>query len=179
MAPRCITGIGKIVENNKGGFLLTCGGHKYHANRKLPGKNKIYWRCANKTECPGSANTQFDLTLDQEVQVTLGKRHLHDADEAAVQIHQVMHTIKKRARSRPNEQPLAIVQEALAMVENNEVLARIPQRQTILRSVNDIQNRTRPRNPRSLNEIIIASPYDRTLTGAPFLQFDSGAGEER
>lgn len=175
MAPRTIVTKGKITESNKGGMKLACNGHLYRANRKVMESNKIYWKCEKGNECTGTAITQYNVRMDAEVDVKIGRPHLHDSDEAGVRLHGVLNKIKKHARSRPNEAPLAIVQATLANVQEEEVIIWMPQRQTLLWNI----NRTRPRLPRNLAELTITSPYNRTLTGTQFLQFDSGPGDER
>lgn len=55
----------------------------------------------------------------------------------------------------------------------------MPQRNDILRNINRIQNRNRPVNPNSIQNLIIQYPYTRTLTGDLFYQYDSDSEEER
>lgn len=67
----------------------------------------------------------------------------------------------------------------MAGISNEEVVMRFPARQTLLRNINKIQNRQRPLNPRALADVVIEYPYSTAYSGEPFLQFDSGGGENR
>lgn len=171
---------GQLLTNIQRGKNLVCGGYIYHANRKVPAKNKIYWRCVRDHECNGSAITPFEIRNDNDVPVKLGKPHItHGSDPGEVQVQRVLQDIRQRARSHPNEQPLRIVQEVCGNLVSSEVIMRMPSRQTILRGVNRVQNRQRPRNPQNLNDLVITSPYDVTFSGTQFLQYDSGPGADR
>lgn len=174
MAPRVRTATGTLVESNKGNLLLECEGHRYRKRRAVPSSNKIYWRCVNEQECNGTAITAFETQQNESVAVKLGKLHMHDADFARNRIHAVVQTIKRRARSEPNERPLNIVRSVMANVNDHEVLARLPNRQALLRTINRMQNQGRPRNPRNLEELDIDRDYRQTISGQQFLQFDSG-----
>lgn len=54
----------------------------------------------------------------------------------------------------------------------------LPERRLLLRTVNRQQNRTRPQNPRTLQDVSIVPPYNLTTNGATFLQFDSGEDDD-
>lgn len=78
--------------------------------------------------------------------------------EARVRLNEVLNMIEKHARLKPNEVLLAIVQETLANVQEEGMILRMPQRQMLLRNINNIQNRTRPQLPRNITELTITSP---------------------
>lgn len=111
--------------------------------------------------------------VNAEVTVTLMKGHLHDPDVGCVAVREVQNEIRCRARSEPNETPARIVQEVTNAITIEEVLMRLPERQTLLRGVNRAQNSERPRNPRNLDELEIEAPYDSTIDGETFLQQDT------
>lgn len=68
----------------------------------------------------------------------------------------------------------------MVVLTNEEVIHRLPERRNVIRTINRTQNRTRPPIPQELSSVEIISPYDRTITGDPFLQLDTGAlSEER
>lgn len=178
MAPR-VTVTGKLISGKKKDNLLLAAGHRYAPNRKLREKNKIYYRCALVKQCNATAMTAFITEANSEVEVTLGKPHLHAADEAAVEIAERRERINERARRSPNLRPLQILREEMATIAREEVVVRFPSRQTMLRGINRAQNRARPRNPRDLVELEILPPYDRTSLNEIFLQFDHGDGDSR
>lgn len=119
------------------------------------------WVCQNR-DCCGEAATNVNNDEDDEVEFVF-VRFVHDSDEAGVRLHRVILTIKKRAKRNPNAPPLAILQEALGSVQDYEVLSRLPERQTLLRNINNFQNRERPTNPRSFRHPIrIRHPIRRS-----------------
>lgn len=107
--------------------------------------------------------------------MTLGKPHInHGSDNAAVEVLRVLQNVRERARSHPNDPLLRVVQDVCGSIQNEEVVMRLPSRQAILRNINRLQNQSRPRNPQSLNELLIYPPYDVTINGQAFLQYDTG-----
>ena len=83
----------------------------------------------------------------------------------------------RRAKAYPNEAPLKIIWEELQTVSSEETLMRLSERWTIFREINRLKTRQRPAIPRSLATLEITDPYDNTLDGGRFLQFDSGADD--
>lgn len=63
-------------------------------------------------------------------------------------------------------------------MSNNEIIANLPQRNDVIRNINRIQNRHRPTNPQTLQELFIEPPYSRTLNGEQFVQYDSGVEDQ-
>lgn len=126
MAPRVRRAIGRLIESNRGSWLLECEGHRYRKRRSVSPTNKTYWRCVDEDECNGTAITLFEIEDTEVVNVTLGKTHTHHPDFAKNIVHSIMTTIKRRARTQPNERPLTIVQETLSQVNDREVLMRLP-----------------------------------------------------
>lgn len=55
---------------------------------------------------------------------------------------------------------------------------KLPERRILFRAINRQQNKQRPNNPRSLEELVIVSPYDKTLSNNQFSQYDSGVDDE-
>ncbi|XP_034239394.1 uncharacterized protein LOC117644234 [Thrips palmi] len=85
-----------------------------------------------------------------------------------------MQALKRRAREEPNDAPQRIIRQAVAAVDDPEVLAKLPERQSVRRVVNIHQNIGRPRNPRLLQDIDLNAPYTTTMRGTRFLLHDSG-----
>lgn len=48
----------------------------------------------------------------------------------------------------------------------------VPQRNDIIRNINQIQNWHQPKNPRSLQDLQIEAPYSRTLNGVRVRMID-------
>lgn len=110
-----------------------------------------------------------------------GKDHTHEPDEVEIEVQEVVRSMKRRAREQPNAPPSSIFRDELARVQDNEVISNLPQRNDVIRTLNRVQNRNRPNNPQSLDDLIINPPYTTTFNGERFLQFDSrfdGDGED-
>lgn len=160
--------------------MLACRGNIYTPNQKRRNRNgiggTINWRCV-KGPCVGTAKTIYldleTVAVGTEVDVILRKEHLHEPDFAEVEIRERVNTMKDIAERDPNVNPSMIVQEVTNEITDEEVLQRLPERQTLLRGINRAQNRNRPANPLSLNDLNFRSPYTETLNGERFLQYDT------
>lgn len=106
------------------------------------------------------------------------KSHLHEASNIEIAVQEVARAIKRRAEEHSNAPPSAIYQQEVSQISNDEVIANMPQRNDVIRNHNRYQNRRRPTNPRTLQDLLIEAPYTRTLNGEMFIQFDSGADDE-
>lgn len=123
--------------------------------------------------CSGTIITNYNV--HSGIILKKGKPHSHESDEIDIQVHEVVRTIKRKAREMPNAPPSSIFRDEMATVSNEEVLANLPQRNDIIRTINRVQNRMRPQIPNSLEDLHIVSPYTMTISGDQFLQYDSGA----
>lgn len=131
------TATGRLVESCKKKRLLVCGGHTYRVNQKRQAANRINWRCVKQSICNGTASSAYynleTVPVDTQVTITLGKEHLHEPDDAEIQVQDVMRALRTRAASEPNEPPSRLVQGIINEVQDEEVLMRLPERQTMLR----------------------------------------------
>lgn len=109
--------------------------------------------------------------------IRAGQQHTHESNQIEIAVHEVIRTIKRTAEEHPNAPPSQIFANQVAHLSNDEVIANLPQRSDVLRNINRIQNRHRPTNPITLQELQIQAPYSRTLNGDQFVQFDSGADD--
>ena len=95
---------------------------------------------------------------------------------AEVEVKKATLRIKRRAEEHPNAPPTNIIKEELLNAgQQEEVLMLMPERNNLRRAVNRAQNRNHPALPLSLQECAIITPYNNTLNGERFLQYDSGA----
>lgn len=91
-----------------------------------------------------------------------------------------MRAIKRNAEQHPNAPPTAIFRSEISKLNNQtdeEIIMNMPQRNDVIRNINRIQNRNRPLNVNALEDLEIQAPYDRTLNGERFHQYDSGTDE--
>lgn len=174
--------IGKIVEANKKGYNLVFAGNRYVKNNDSRDQTLTHWRCYDRNRCNGTVSTVlFDTQHPvQEIEVKrIGLPHTHEPDELAREAEAIVRGIKRKAARHPNEPALKIVQEELSAIDTDDrrsqqVLMRVPERRLIFRTVNRQQNRLRPNIPLTREGLNIVAPYDTTLNGERFLQYDSG-----
>lgn len=144
----------------------------YTKRRVSKNSRKIYWRCEKRNICNSTIVTNADLHGGIEV-LKNARRHTHEPDVTESARQRIMSNVREDARERPNVPPVAVLQDHLVNVDS-EVLAALPERQAMLRNVNRYQNAGRPPIPQSLASLVILPPYNETLSGEPFLRFDSG-----
>ncbi|XP_034237451.1 uncharacterized protein LOC117642922 [Thrips palmi] len=130
------------------------------------------WRCTDRAGCNARVHTNADLSnlrLLKDASAHLG----HVEDHRAIEGRKVMQALKRRAREEPNDAPQRIIRQAVAAVDDPEVLAKLPERQCVRRVVNIHQNIGRFRNPQLLQDIDLNAPYTTTMRGTRFLLHDS------
>lgn len=103
-----------------------------------------------------------------------GIKHSHEQDKIEIQVAEVVRDIKRRAEENPNAPPAQIYRAEVSKIGNKEdIISNLPQKNDLIRNINRIHNRNRPQNVNSLENLQILPPYDRTLNGELFLQYDS------
>lgn len=168
---------GTLVESAKKGKNLVFVGNRYYKNGNDVGKSITYWRCVKRTTCNGTVQTVYlhpSHTSNKLEVLKIGNRHTHEADEVERQVETVMRGLKRRAKENPNEQPLKLLRSELEKVENEEVLLKLPERQSVIKTIQRQQGQTRPKIPPTLEALQVVHPYNVTLSNEKFLQFDSG-----
>lgn len=112
---------GKLVLSNKK-RLLACNGNLYTPNQKRRAANTINWRCVKTGICNATAKTIYldleSVEVGTNVEVVLGKEHLHENDEAEILVKENVGKMKERAINEANEAPSNIIQA----VTNEEIL---------------------------------------------------------
>lgn len=155
----------RIVPSNKGGFILETEDHyrfcKHSHNKE---KTVIYWRCELRKTCLATCKTNFNVSDEVRILGHGKHRHSHENRRTEIIVEEVVRGIKRKAREHPNEPPLSIVRTELAQVEDEEILMNLPQRRTLFRNVNRLQNERRPQNPRTLDELIIRCLFAHFLS---------------
>lgn len=162
----------RLVESVRGRFILEHEGYSYHKHSTNRNQTRTYWRCEKRDICNGSLSTNFNIN-DGIQDLKTGKAHTHEVNPVDIEVKNVVRAIKRKAVEHPNVPPSALYREEVVQVRNEEVLMSLPERNDIIRTINRVQNRHRPRNPVSLEDLEIVAPYTTTLNGQDFLQFDS------
>lgn len=186
----------QLLPSNKGTHLLALDGFTYSQHSMSKNGLKIYWRCTDRAGCNARVHTNVDLAnlrLLKDTSPHIG----HIEDFRSIEGRKVVQSIKRKAREQPNEAPnrvsteeqstgqcfsyrvtysreIQIIRQAIGAVNDPEVLAKLPERQSVRRVVNIHQNIGRPRNPRILQDIVLDAPYTTTQRSTRFLLFDSG-----
>lgn len=163
-------GLPKIVEKKLylDGFIFL---------RSKVEKGKIYWECKRlrAKECKARAIT---TEPDAQGNFTITKRpeidhHLHAPNQEECQAELLRIKIKRRAEEHPEEPPAAILRRELVQVPSG-VLAQLPERENMKKSMRRIRRRNLPKNPTSLSELReLPDIFKRSLTQQRFLMFDS------
>lgn len=146
--------------------------HSFSRNGK-----KSYWRCENRDIC--NARLVTNKNVNDHIHIYKEGQHTHVENGAEVRAKQVVEGIKRRAEQHPNEPPACVIREEIQGIEDQEVLLHLPERTSLLRSVNRSQNVGRPPLPQTLEECTVTPPYDVSLSGEAFLQLDSRENNNR
>ncbi|KAE8740251.1 hypothetical protein FOCC_FOCC014235, partial [Frankliniella occidentalis] len=167
----------ELLRSNKGNNLLVVNGFTYNEHSRSKNGRKIYWCCSERASCNARVHTNTDFGDLQLLQDGTNKHLGHIEDRRGVETRRVMQGVKRKAKENPNEAPTKLIRQAVAPLNDPEVLAWVPARNSVRRVVNQHQNLGRPRNPQELQDIILDSPFTTTKRGTRFLLFDSGPGD--
>lgn len=80
----------------------------------------------------------------------------------------IVRAIKRRAQNHPNEPPATILASEVEKINNEEFLCKMPRRNDVIRNINRIQNRHRPVNTNTLEDLIIEYLIPGQKTGTYF-----------
>lgn len=162
----------RLVPSQRGGYLLQHEDNLFHLHSSNKERTRKYWICSLKQVCNARCITNHDT--QNEITVYKCGEHSHEDRKVDTQVREVMRGIKRRAEENPNQPPNAIFREATETIDDEEIILNLPERNSVLRRINRVQNRNRPQNPRDLEDLEILPPYNRTLNDEVFLQYDSG-----
>ena len=127
----------RVVPTNRGGKeLIDEKGYRYHINRHSRDLEKTFWRCVNRSTCVGSITTTYINGTEPLKILNIGKNHLHEPEQAINKVNEIVRGIKRKAVSQPNEPPLKIIRDEIKDVTDNEVLALLPERRSLFRTIN-------------------------------------------
>jgi len=164
----------EIIPSNKGKSTLCLNGFTYTEHSRNLRLRKIYWRCTERDRCNARTHTSLDLEAPELLKDGTENHIGHEADHRAVIAKKVMQGVKRRAEEHPNEPPQQALRDAVGNVDDPEVLAKLPERNSMRRVINLHQNIGRPRNPVTVQDIVMGAPYTTTKRGTRYLLFDSG-----
>lgn len=138
-------------------------------------KGKTYWDCkrVRQRECTARAIT---MQVREEVVVLKGPRlspHQHPPNREEAEAENVIRRLKRAAEEHPEQPPARILRNELRNVPSG-VLAQLPERENLKKTMRRERRRYLPPNPKSLEDLEgIPDRFKRTLMGDNFMIYDS------
>lgn len=165
------------------GSQLVIDGFIYNKSRDKPEIGKTYWDCKllRRKECTARAISSFTAS-DNAPKIYKGPQHVshdHVADPDECEAEIIKYRLKKEGENNPERPPSRLLQEELQAL-SKRVLAKLPERENLKRSIRVAKRRVLPSNPTSLRDITdLPEKFKNTLTGDRFLIHDSRVGSGR
>jgi len=153
-----------FVNSARSKPMLSLNGFLYTQNSKNKKGDRQYWRCSERDKC--NARSTTDVFNPTHVVHDDTLKHTHPPITPEIKAKEAVDRIQRRAQDHPNEPPQQVIAPELRNEHNEEVLAHLPEHQNLRRSVNRMQNRSRPNNPADLNSLDIVEPYTTTIRGS-------------
>ena len=164
----------ELIQTNKGGTKLCFEGFMYTKRSKT--KNFIQWACSqrNSLQCKGSLVTTIDME-NPEVK----HPHCHDSNSTTVEVAKLRNQIKSSSQIS-KEKSQSILSSKLSQAKN-DVRAEVGRTESIKRSICRIQRGALPKEPKTLEELVIEGEWTKTSAADPmnFLVHDSGVGKRQ
>lgn len=120
--------------------------YRYLINRHNESKTRTYWRCARRRECGGTCVTTYYKSPGLQI-ISYGNLHQHASEEVEIHVEEVIADIKQQAESNPDEPPTEILQRKLENLQDKQVLAKLPSRSSLLKTIHRYQKRQRLSTP--------------------------------
>ena len=121
-----------------------------------------------KPECNAKATT-----TENPLAVLSTSNHGHAADPDYVKTRQVVVDIKKTGLAQPDRAPVQIIEQKLQNLPK-EVLAKVPQRPAITRTINRAREMELTPNPQAIGDLQdLPQEFKLSLKGELFLLYDS------
>ena len=161
----------------KFGKQLTIDGFIYNKSRDIPEKGKTYWDCRlmRSKRCGARAITSF-TEGDQTPEIFKGPQHTghdHAVDPDECKAELIKYRLKQEGEKNPERPPSRLVQDELRDV-STRVIAKLPERENLKRTIRTAKRRILPPNPKTLGDVAeLPAKFKSTLTGDKFLIYDS------
>ncbi|XP_051162212.1 uncharacterized protein LOC127282157 [Leptopilina boulardi] len=147
------------------------------------GKNdKRYWDCekVRRKECKERAITQHTETGIIVLKGPTGEKkseHSHAPNQENLKAEIVKVNLKRRAEEQPECPPAQILRDNLGNL-SAAILAKLPERENLKKSMRRERRRQLPPNPKTLEDVIeLPEFYRKTLSNERFLIYDSREDE--
>lgn len=138
--------------------------------------DSYYWCCEKRValQCNGRAITKL---VEGEHHLQDDSDHNHAAEASRVNVIKAINTLKERARET-SELPVQIIQ-TVSTNSSHIIHPYLPSRDALRQSINRTRSSGLPKEPESLDDLIIPENLTKTLDGIDFLVRDSVIDEDR
>lgn len=163
----------EFVLSPRGNNVLSYEGYTYSKDKQI--SEKTHWRCTEYHK----RNCSARCTITNGILSLTPNTHNHAPDIAKIQARKVVSLIKINSRFSIDTPQNIISSNVVGLPQ--AVIGCLPSIATIKKSIQRVRTQIAAPlpNPSSLLNLIIPNSYQLTLTGTPFLLFDSGPSEER
>ena len=172
--PTPVTDIQIIQGRTPSSKNLLHAGFRYSKDGKPLTDGRQSWRCVKRNEkCPGRLYTVNDTFH------CLGKGHVHATDASDCNVKAAISKAKEMASTSQTSNHRIYC--AVAGSLPTAALSRLPTESAIKKAAQRARraNNPQPRNPTSLQELILESEDCKTLRGADMLFYDNGGHDRR
>lgn len=171
----------EIITSGTGGTKLLLNGFVYYKTRKY--KDRTYWECRRmkqNKECNARAITTQSNTTNRINVVKGGDQsdHSHPPSVEEAEAERIKNQLKRKAEEHPEAGPAQILRTELQNVPSG-VLAFLPDRENLKKSMRREKKKKLPTEPTSLEDLEqIPERFRKTLMGDLFLIYDSNEDDE-
>ena len=167
----------RLVPSSKGGQKLDLDGWMYHLNKNPKGTPFFYWICdqswtrdkeTKKKIRTCTVKVDTELRNGEHVVMKIDGDHKHKSKMGQAIIEQKRFEMKTLAAST-NDKPCQIIQSIKATVPQN-LLSELPRKEALRKAIKRVQNKNRPKEPRSLDGLVVPEELQSTISGEKFLQ---------
>ena len=99
--------------------------YRYVKIRSNNDKILTFWRCVIRKTCRTGCTTNYSESSQLRISSRSSQSHTHASEESEIKVDDVVRGIKRKALSQPNEQPIKIIQQELAAVDDPEFLVKM------------------------------------------------------
>lgn len=146
------------------GYIYTRS--KYGAN------NTTYWDC-QKLRTKQCRSRAVSTVVNGGVIITKETEHDHAPDREVAEAEKIKFDLKQEALTNKEQGPSTILRNVLASTSAG-VVAHLPERSNLKKSIRVVRRKNLPPNPKSLEELReVPEEYSNTITGDAFLLYDS------
>lgn len=166
---------GDFSTTQRGKRVFNYLGYLYNKNKlyKNGDTNFILWECERRREMRCSVY----VTTDEEGRVVKPPTSFHIHDEpglARAEMQNVRHNLLEDCLRRPEASPAELLNEFVTP----DVALQLPSERSLKRSIQRKRKHTKPIDPITASNIVVADPWRVTLDGQPWYLGDVRLNED-